>query len=188
MWCASPHMFLQNHVQKKWLHHLVRAYISTLKSPRIAADLSTRACWLQGHVWCQKVMKQLNGLGLDHTILLQIHKTHMVPRGRSRVVSWLFQNVAFLRPLITYTLVHQMREVSKGKLLNTNLAPLPTSSPKKANLQSAWTSLPSHLFKGRLRNTCCPSGRFAIGTLSMFMCGRHIQTQRSFYHAQSCAI
>ena len=70
-------------------------------------------------MWCQKVMKQLNGLGLDHTILLQIHKTHMVPRGRSRVVSWLFQNVAFLRPLITYTFVHQMREVSKGKLLNT---------------------------------------------------------------------
>lgn len=91
MWCVSPCMFLHNHVQKKWLYHFMMAYVSTLfRSPRIAADLSTRACWLQGHVWCQKVMKQLNGLGLDHTILLQIDTIHMVPPKQTRldILGW----------------------------------------------------------------------------------------------------
>ena len=91
MWCVSPCMFLHNHVQKKWLYHFMMAYVSTLfMSPRIAADLSTRACWLQGHVWCQKVMKQLDGLGLDHTIVLQIHTIHM-KIGYPWVVSWRVQ-------------------------------------------------------------------------------------------------
>ena len=87
--------------------------------------------------------------------------------------------------LTQFTWSHQSKqdwislgEVSRSELLNTNLAPLPTSSPRKATLQSAWTSLPSHLLGWRLRNTF----HFMCGShiQNQRMCGSHIQNQRSF--------